>query len=255
MADFLQRMNIDSVEEVGDTTNLTSYVQRVTIIEVLDQNGDKWEPDPGPDPFDELSNVTKTTTTGNTNIGDTLTGTLAVYAGGMEPVVEQYQWQKSDNGSGGWSGVTNWTEVTGVNDTETTYTITIAESGKYLRFASKATDDSGDTVYGSGPGVGPVQQYTLGTVAPDPAVISAGNSDTLTFNAVIDGGDYPLGSVTYKWDIRSGQATINGSSTQSSCSITVDGVAPGSIQLRVTATAPYGLNSPQAPVALITIVE
>ena len=251
MADFLQRMNIDSVEEVGDTTNLTSYVQRVTIIEVLDQNGDKWEPDPGPDPFDELSNVTKTTTTGNTDIGDTLTGTLAVYAGGMEPVVELYQWQQSDTDSGEWSGITEWTE----NPTDMTYIITISESGKYLRFASKATDSTDDTAYGSGSGVGPVQQYTLGTVAPDPAVISAGNSDTLTFNAVIDGGDYPLGSVTYKWDIRSGQATINGSSTQSSCSITVDGVAPGSVQLRVTVTAPYGLNSPQGPVALITIVE
>ena len=255
MGQYLQRLEIESVEEVGEDTVLPQYQQIVHVVEVYDQNGDPWEPAPGPDPWDDLSVLTRTTTTGTTNIGDTLTGTLAVYVGGVEPIVEEYQWQESETGNSNWSGVTNWTEITGANPTETTLVLQVAQSGKYVRFASKATDGTGEVARASGNHVGPIQQYELGTVSPVPQAAQGSNGTTLTFTSSITGGDYPANGLSYLWDIRSGQASFNGSRSGPSCSITVDGAYPGSINLRLTVEAPYGLNSPQSPIALISITE
>ena len=46
MAQYLQRLNIASVEEVGEDTNLPHYQQRVNVVEVVDQNGDPFDPLP-----------------------------------------------------------------------------------------------------------------------------------------------------------------------------------------------------------------
>jgi hypothetical protein len=58
-----------------------------------------------------------------------MTGTLAEYTGGVLPVDEEYQWQRSDTGDGGWSGVTNWTDVNTQSQTGLTYTTIIDDNG------------------------------------------------------------------------------------------------------------------------------
>ena len=49
MSAYLKRLQIDSVEEVGvDTKCATAYLKRVEIVEVVDSDGNPWEPVPGP---------------------------------------------------------------------------------------------------------------------------------------------------------------------------------------------------------------
>lgn len=161
MAQYLQRLNIASVEEVGEDTNLPHYQQRVNVVEVVDQNGDPWEPVPGPDPWDKLGVVTRTSTSGSTTLGSTLTGVMAEYVGGEPPVAELYQWQRSDTGDGGWTGITNWTDTATQNATGLTYTTVLADDDKYVRFASKAEDAGGEVAYGSGNAIGPMTPATI----------------------------------------------------------------------------------------------
>ena len=51
MNEYLQRMDIAEVEEVTATGQ---FLKIVEIVEVVDQEGNPWEPAPGPDPWDDL---------------------------------------------------------------------------------------------------------------------------------------------------------------------------------------------------------
>ena len=128
MNEYLQRMDIAEVEEVTATGQ---FLKIVEIVEVVDQEGNPWEPAPGPDPWDDLVVVQRTSTSGSTELGSVLTGTIAEYTGGEPPVVEEYQWQRSDTDDGGWSGITSWTETPVL-----TYTTVLDDNDKYIRFAS-----------------------------------------------------------------------------------------------------------------------
>ena len=48
MSAYLKRLYIDSVEESGEPS---AYLKRVDIVEVVDADGNPWEPVPGPDPL------------------------------------------------------------------------------------------------------------------------------------------------------------------------------------------------------------
>jgi hypothetical protein len=48
MSAYLTRLQIDSVEESADTPS--AYLKRVNVVEVVDQDGNPWEPEPEPDP-------------------------------------------------------------------------------------------------------------------------------------------------------------------------------------------------------------
>ena len=82
MSAYLKRLQIDSVEESVEYPS--AYLKRVEIVEVVDQDGNPWEPVPGPDPWDELVVATKATNNdgNNANIGDTIAFTTATYTGG-----------------------------------------------------------------------------------------------------------------------------------------------------------------------------
>jgi hypothetical protein len=129
----------------------TEYVSRYTKLAAPPAS---WTP-PAP-PVEPLAVVQRTSTSGSTVLGSVMTGTLAEYTGGVLPVDEEYQWQRSDTGDGGWSGVTNWTDVNTQSQTGLTYTTIIDDNGKYLRFASKALDADDNVAYGSGNSVGPM---------------------------------------------------------------------------------------------------
>jgi len=90
------------------------------------------EPDPGP-----LTLVTAPTLSGDAIVGATITATKAVYSGGVPPVEVQSQFQISDNGTGGWSGVDAW----GTDEAGTHY-IGPDDVGKFFRVAGRAVDSS-----------------------------------------------------------------------------------------------------------------
>ena len=153
MSQYLQRLNIASVEEVGvDNIVLPQYQQIVEVVEVVDNDGNPWEPVPGPDPWDELVWVNKSSTTGSTVLGSVLTGTPGTVTGGKSSCSCLSQWQRSATTSG-FVGFTPWTEL---GSDPVTYTTTIDDNGMYVRLATKATDDDGTVYYGSGNSVGPM---------------------------------------------------------------------------------------------------
>ena len=142
---------IEIVGVVEDQVKPPMYMQHVQIVDVVDANWEPWEPVPGPDPWDELAWVSKSSTTGSTTLGSTLTGTPGVATGGAPPVSVVSQWQRSDTPDS-FVGFSDWVEITD----PVTYTTTIDDNGKYIRLATKAIDNDGVTYYGSGNNIGPM---------------------------------------------------------------------------------------------------
>ena len=192
---YLQRLQIDSVEEVGvDNVQLPWYQQQVSVVEVVDQDGNPYQPSN----WDDLVVDTKSSTTGSTVLGSVLTGTPATWTGGTPPVQPVNQWQRSSDNSS-WSGITPWSN----NDQPMTYTTVLADQDMYVRYASKCTDANG-VVYGSGNSVGPMVAPALvvttatkisnGTFVNPPEVYP---SETLTpVPAVYSGGFGPVAEYT-----------------------------------------------------------
>ncbi len=173
MSQYLQRLNIASVEEVGvDNIVLPQYQQIVEVVEVVDNDGNPWDPVPGPDPWDELVWVNKSSTTGSTVLGSVLTGTPGTVTGGAPPVEVVSQWQRSETTSG-FTGFTPWTEL---GSTPVTYTTTVDDNGMYVRLATKATDAEGTVYYGSGNSVGPMT----------PTAMSIGNGTKISNGSFVN---------------------------------------------------------------------
>ena len=213
MSAYLKRLDIANIEEV---TSFGMYVKYVNIVEVVDQDGNPWEPVPGPDPWDELAVVSRTSTSGSTTLGSTLTGVMAEYTGGEPPVDELYQWQRSDTGDSGWSGVTNWTDAATQSNTGLTYTTVLADDEKYLRFASKAEDAGGAIVYGSGNAVGPmtpsaitVSQATKVTNGTFVNVPEAYDFETVTAVPAAFGGGFGTLTETYRTQVDTGTGWVS----------------------------------------------
>ena len=193
---YLQRLQISSVEEAGeDNVKLPWYQQRVQVVEVVDQDGNPYEPTK----WDDLVVDTQSSTTGSTVLGSILTGTPATWIGGEPPVEPVNQWQRSDDGTGNWSGITPWAS----NDQPSNYTTVLADNGKYIRYASKCTDANG-VVYGSGNNVGPMAPQAIAVT--EPTTLTNGtflnptniyDHETISMNSAIMAGGY--GTITYKY--------------------------------------------------------
>ena len=112
---------------------------RGTLVHMIDGPGDPGDPPPPPDP---LTLVSAPGLTGDAIVGATITGTKAVYSGGVPPVEVQSQFQVSDAASGSsWSGVDAWG-----TDSGGTHYISPDDVGKYFRVAGRAIDSSEDGV-------------------------------------------------------------------------------------------------------------
>jgi len=174
----------------------------VNVIDFVNPDGSPYVPPTPPTPTPEpLECVTKSTTYGSTVLGSQLTGTLAVYTGGVEPVDELYQWQRSSDGSS-WSGISAW-----ATDTATTYTTALADNDQYIRFASKAVDADGKTIYGSGNNVGPIEPTPI--IVTDPTIMTDGlysnpqevyGYQTISMHSAVFAGGY--GTITTKYRLQ-----------------------------------------------------
>jgi len=178
------------------------YMLMVNVIDFVNPDGSPYVPPTPPTPTPEpLECVTKSTTYGSTVLGSQLTGTLAVYTGGVEPVDELYQWQRSSDGSS-WSGISAW-----ATDTATTYTTALADNDQYIRFASKAVDADGKTIYGSGNNVGPIEPTPI--IVTDPTIMTDGlysnpqevyGYQTISMHSAVFAGGY--GTITTKYRLQ-----------------------------------------------------
>lgn len=196
---YLKHVAIVQVENFRTPAPVGGYSECVEIVDFINPDGSPWSP--VPPPTDPLECTTKTSTYGETVVGKTLTGTLAVYSGGKPPVQVVYQWQRSDDGNA-WSGISSWAELP-----TTTYTTVAADKNKYIRFASKATDELDITVYGSGNNVGPITAPPL--IITDPTIMTDGlysnpqqvyGYQTISMHSAIFAGGY--GTITTKYRLQ-----------------------------------------------------
>lgn len=139
MSAYLKRLDITNIEE-GTSSGM--YVKYVDIVEVVDQDGNPWEPVPGPDPWDELV-VSQKALLHESNIyeiGETIYATTATYTGGdPENVTYRWRWQWRQASDGSWVS-SSWTNTT--NElSQASYTI---PNWGQVRFQSQARDASTD---------------------------------------------------------------------------------------------------------------
>ena len=110
MSAYLKRLYIDSIEESAEQPS--AYLKRVDIVEVVDADGNPWEPVPGPDPWDELvKDVSPVITTAAPLApGTTINGTTGTFVGGDANNTYRWRWRYRPTG-GNW---TNESWTTGV---------------------------------------------------------------------------------------------------------------------------------------------
>ena len=127
------------------------YMKTVHIVGWEDQYGNPMKkPMPGPTPSADLAIDDPTTTSGETLLGSQLTGTLATFTGGEEPVVVVSRWERSDDGVV-FTGITDWQQVH-----QLTYTTIADDNQKYIRFATKAEDAREMIAISTGNAIGPM---------------------------------------------------------------------------------------------------
>ena len=121
-----------------------TYLKRVQIVEVMDSQGNPWEPVPGPDPWDELVVQDKATNNdgNNANIGDTIAFTTATYVGGNpETTTYRHRFQTRANADASWINGA-WTNY---DNTAITIVYNVTSPGQ-VRFQCQARDTSVDPV-------------------------------------------------------------------------------------------------------------
>ena len=140
MSQYLQRLDILSVEEVGvDNIVLPQYQQIVDVVEAVDANGDPWAPVPPADPLSIASGQGANWVSSTFVQGDDVTAKTAAYIGGVEPVTYRARFRTkvlpTDSSwiNGPWTTVPNEKVVLTTQLTSTTGSIV---------FQSQATDSS-----------------------------------------------------------------------------------------------------------------
>jgi len=136
MSQYLKRLDILSVEEMGVDTTGSQFLKVVEIVEVYDQDGNPWEPEV----WSELAVVEKALLHESNiyEIGETISATTATFTGGTkDETVWRYRWQKRESATTDWVS-TGWTNYP--NDLrQANYEIT---SGGQVRFQCQAKDNS-----------------------------------------------------------------------------------------------------------------
>ena len=143
MSAYLKRLDITNIEE-GTSSGM--YVKYVDIVEVVDQDGNPWEPVPGPDPWDDLvkdvnSNIT---TSAPLPVGTTINGTTGTFTGGdPENTTYRYRWRTRVVGGSWVNGV--WSPVPN-EPTAVTYDVPATDYNYQLQLQTQARDENQDPV-------------------------------------------------------------------------------------------------------------
>ena len=144
MSANLTRLNISSVDDSGSSVG--AYVKRVSIVEVVDSDGNPWEPVPGPDPWDDLVVSDRAQWSDNNvyTVGSSISGVSATYIGGSDQTVYRSRTQHRPAGSGSWinspwTNHANTPQVIG-------FTIPAGEENGEVRFQTQARDEGVEPV-------------------------------------------------------------------------------------------------------------
>jgi len=103
MSAYLKRLDIGNVGNVAEEEP-TAYLKRVHIVEVVDENGNPWDPAPGPDPWDRVT-VERAPLWDNGNVYDPereIACQTAVFTGGIGEISYRFRWQYKAFASNQW---------------------------------------------------------------------------------------------------------------------------------------------------------
>ena len=215
MSAYLKRLDITNIEE-GTSSGM--YVKYVDIVEVVDQDGNPWEPVPGPDPWDELvvSVASKYSNLNDYSPGVEVFGHPAGYTGGSDQTIYQYRWQyQTEINPGSWVSGGGWTAYDNNPAMEVSYTIPVEATGGKIRLQSRARDENDDPVtqvMSNAPA-----KDVQGTLVMTPLVQKL-NGDVVQSNEALE---VPAGThnleviasvippdIDYQWSLRSGTGTL-----------------------------------------------
>lgn len=181
----------------------------------------------------QVANTVAPAVTGTAQVGQTLSTTDGTWTG-TTPITYARAWERSDNGSTGWAAISG--------ATSSTYTLTSAEAGKYLRSKITATNLLGSESATS-TSTSQVTWTPANTVAPTISGTASVGS-TFTSSAGTWTG-YPTPDLTYAWQRSStgtsGWANISGA-TASTYTATSDD-AGQHLRLTVTGSSTAGSAS------------
>jgi hypothetical protein len=233
---YLKRLEITGVEESDTPTTVNNYLPIKELVEVVDQEGNPWEPVPGPDPWDDLVITSGANLIAENvyEIGQAVNAKTAIFTGGNpETTAYRSRWQSRRTSSDAWEN-SNWMNTTnGKND----HSYFIGKPGQ-IRFQSQARDTSDDPVtqVNSFTSVKEVPFTEIGSVtatidgAPYDITVGAPvtilSGDSVVLATSISGDASP----SYTWTVKSGSASLTG--TGSTVTAFIDTVAPGSVQIQ-----------------------
>ena len=230
-------------------------------VKVIMIQGPGTEPGPQPEPSEPLAVAEdKGANWVGTNvyqIGQVVEGRTAEYVGGVEPVTYRYRFQTKATGSDTWVNQ-SWTNTT--NAKNPVY-FEITEAGQ-LKLQSQARDSSDPTVQlNSVTGIKTIQpQTTIGAISfLANGVEAAGDNcsalvgSTINVDCVTSGGTAT--NETYSWSIRSGSATIVGSTSNKTCDVQLGNEYPSMVQVQCTVRSVNSSNTPQSSVLAVVLAE
>lgn len=166
---------------------------------------------------------------GTKRVGETLTTTNGTWTGDPAPTYT-YKWQVSND------GLTGWSDISGA--TSSTFVLTSAQSGKYVRSQVTATNDSGAVA---------AESASTTVINETPSISSltisgsAAVGETLTANISATG--YPTPTYTYQWEQNSGSGWSNISGATSSTYTLTSAESGKTIRVSVVATNSEGTDS------------
>lgn len=157
------------------------------------------------------------TISGEMYVGRWLTGTKAVYSGGMPPVQVESQFQRSGDGHTNWVGVDAWGQ-----DDSGQHKIGPDEVGCYFRVAGRGIDQSGDAISQAettmsfsevvGPAVTPTMgeaRATLDDEPYDPGIDTPTVTEGQAITMAVFLDDNDGGEPQWTWEVRSGAARLS----------------------------------------------
>jgi len=145
MSQYLKRIEIANMGAAEEELQ-SQYLKRVHIVEMVDSDGNPWEPVPGPDPFDELVVATGATWSESNvyEIGEDIAGTGATYVGGTGNEIYRSRVQHRSVTDTDWNN-TPWTEHLNV-PAVVHFVIPDSEANGSVRFQTQARDTTQDPV-------------------------------------------------------------------------------------------------------------
>jgi len=147
MSQYAPRYELTEIKEAGvDGEQVGQYSKRISIVDVIDQDGMPWEPVPGPDPWDALVVVQGSTwSDGNVYaVGEDIAGVSATYTGGTDQVLYRSRTQHKPAGTNDWINST-WTNHTNTPQV-IHFVIPAGEENGQVRFQTQARDEGVDPV-------------------------------------------------------------------------------------------------------------